>query len=135
MKCIKHGGTSEKLMCDECMRDGVDPCSCGSPARRFGEALMTCIMCESKGCREYLGGVAVDFDLRPWWNSGARGAVWTRREAFRTNIHFLNYQLEHCRSEATKYHMTGEIGKPLHPFSEARWRNMLKQILGDKRCT
>ena len=122
LSCPKHGGTSEKLLCDICSAEGIDPCPCGGVARYFGEACMSSIMCDD--CKASLWGINVP-DLRPWWNKGARGRVWTRKEAYYACAHFYGYIREDCIKAAK-----GEKIERHHTFSEARWRNMLKQILG-----
>lgn len=74
-RCGKHGGDlqlGDAWLCDVCARDGIDPCSCGSPARLFGEALMSSVSCES--CDQFVMGVDVE-DIRSRWNSGERGVI------------------------------------------------------------
>ena len=75
--CTKHGGDycgpDAAWYCDECARDGIDPCDCGSPARYFGEALMCSVSCES--CNEFVMTIADKVNVRDRWNRGERGLV------------------------------------------------------------
>ena len=74
--CIRHGGAlsyGNEILCDICARDGVNRCPCGSSARRFGEALMTSVSCET--CHEFVMGVDLKEDIRDYWNRGERGFI------------------------------------------------------------
>lgn len=73
--CHKHGGDipfGDEWLCDTCARTGINTCSCGSPARYFGEALMGSISCES--CDQFLMGVDIP-DICERWNRGERGVI------------------------------------------------------------
>lgn len=73
--CRKHGGDvplGDEWLCDTCARSGITSCQCGSPARLFGEALMSVVACES--CDESLMGIDVP-DIRDRWNRGERGVI------------------------------------------------------------
>lgn len=75
----KHGGDyhgpDAGWYCDECARKGINPCSCGSPARYFGEALMCSVHCENNKCGEFLTGVGNNLNIRERWNKGERGVI------------------------------------------------------------
>lgn len=73
--CAKHGGNlsiGDVWLCDICARQGIDVCSCGSPARVFGEAMLSSVSCES--CNQFVAGVDVG-DIRLRWNRGERGFI------------------------------------------------------------
>ncbi len=74
--CTRHGGDvspSDAWLCDTCAREGINPCVCGSPARYFGEALMTSVKCES--CDQFVMQIALKPDIRILWNQGFRGVL------------------------------------------------------------
>jgi hypothetical protein len=74
--CTHHGGDvspSDAWLCDTCARTGINPCSCGSPARYFGEALMTSVKCES--CEQFVMQIAWQPDIRILLNQGLRGVL------------------------------------------------------------
>lgn len=74
--CTRHGGDvspSDAWLCDICTRNGIDPCSCGAPARYFGEAMMTSVSCEQ--CQQFVMQIAWKPDIRVLWNQGKRGVI------------------------------------------------------------
>lgn len=80
--CIKHGGEKTNpddfFLCDGCARDRINPCTCGSPARYFGEALMCSVSCES--CDAFVMHVGLAKSVRELWNEGVRGVVENERK-------------------------------------------------------
>ena len=80
--CTLHGGDvsrSEAWLCDTCARQGINPCSCGAPARYFGEAMMTSVSCEA--CDQFVMQIAWKPDIRILWNQGARGVLERKEDA------------------------------------------------------
>lgn len=75
--CVKHGGTydgyDDYWYCDACARSGINACSCGSPARYFGEALAQSVSCEA--CDECVLYIGTQVDIREAWNKGERGII------------------------------------------------------------
>lgn len=73
--CAKHGGAKngpdDFWLCDACARQGINLCSCGSPARYFGEALMCSVSCES--CTEFVMLIGSSKKALQLWNEGVRG--------------------------------------------------------------